>query len=488
MQKKIIVIGGGVAGLASAIEARKEGYEVILFEKNPSLGGLCFSFERNGYYIDGCIHWLTGTNEDSPINKLWKEYEVIKNDEEIIKINSLISYKNKFHLYRNIEDSEKEWINNAPEDEEEIKKFFKLCRCFTLLQLASLNRPYEYLEANDVYTMVKNKYPKLLPYIDELRISREEYSKRFKNDDLRFFISNCQVGYNNLYCLLFVYTKFIKGDVDLLKGGTKELIKRLQNLYISLNGVLKLNEPVDEIIIDKDNKVEGIKTKNGLYKADYIIAALDPIYTLKYLLKNKYHYKEIESNYLDKDNYPLTSAFQLTFLLDENINIFDVSNVIKFKNIKIGKSSYEAAILRNYSYDKDDFNKNGKTIYHIFFNQNQDDYAYWMNLDKEAYIKEKEKIANDIKEALINEYPLIKESFEILDIFTPKTINRYTNATDGAYMSFPVNGKKNALFFSGKVPHLNNFIFANQYLSSPGGLPNALMNGKLAITRLGLKK
>ena len=206
------------------------------------------------------------------------------------------------------------------------------------------------------------------------------------------------------------------------------------------------------------------------------------------MLKNKYHYKEIESNYLDKDNYPLTSAFQLTFLLDENINIFDVSNVIKFKNIKIGKSSYEAAILRNYSYDKDDFNKNGKTIYHIFFNQNQDDYAYWMNLDKEAYIKEKEKIANDIKEALINEYPLIKESFEILDIFTPKTINRYTNATDGAYMSFPVNGKKNALFFSGKVPHLNNFIFANQYLSSPGGLPNALMNGKLAITRLGLKK
>src|SRR5450759_4662316 len=35
----VVVVGGGGAGLAAAIEARKVGREVVLLEKNPALGG-----------------------------------------------------------------------------------------------------------------------------------------------------------------------------------------------------------------------------------------------------------------------------------------------------------------------------------------------------------------------------------------------------------------------------------------------------------------
>ena len=35
----VVVVGGGGAGLAAAIEARKVGREVLLLEKNPALGG-----------------------------------------------------------------------------------------------------------------------------------------------------------------------------------------------------------------------------------------------------------------------------------------------------------------------------------------------------------------------------------------------------------------------------------------------------------------
>ena len=35
----ILVIGGGITGITSALEVAKAGYEVYLIEKNPSLGG-----------------------------------------------------------------------------------------------------------------------------------------------------------------------------------------------------------------------------------------------------------------------------------------------------------------------------------------------------------------------------------------------------------------------------------------------------------------
>ena len=38
-QKNLLVIGGGISGITAALEAAEAGYEVILIEKSPSLGG-----------------------------------------------------------------------------------------------------------------------------------------------------------------------------------------------------------------------------------------------------------------------------------------------------------------------------------------------------------------------------------------------------------------------------------------------------------------
>ncbi|MDD2604659.1 MAG: FAD-dependent oxidoreductase, partial [Desulfobacteraceae bacterium] len=35
----ILVVGGGISGLTTALEAAEVGYEVVLVEKNPYLGG-----------------------------------------------------------------------------------------------------------------------------------------------------------------------------------------------------------------------------------------------------------------------------------------------------------------------------------------------------------------------------------------------------------------------------------------------------------------
>jgi quinone-modifying oxidoreductase subunit QmoA len=49
---KILVVGGGISGISSAIEASEAGYEVILVEKNPYLGGRVAQF--NQYFPKLC--------------------------------------------------------------------------------------------------------------------------------------------------------------------------------------------------------------------------------------------------------------------------------------------------------------------------------------------------------------------------------------------------------------------------------------------------
>jgi hydroxysqualene dehydroxylase len=53
---RIAVVGGGLAGLAAALECADAGASVTLFEARKRLGGATFSVRRNGYWLDNGQH------------------------------------------------------------------------------------------------------------------------------------------------------------------------------------------------------------------------------------------------------------------------------------------------------------------------------------------------------------------------------------------------------------------------------------------------
>lgn len=53
---RIAVVGGGLAGLAAAIECADGGADVTLYEARQRLGGATFSVERHGHWIDNGQH------------------------------------------------------------------------------------------------------------------------------------------------------------------------------------------------------------------------------------------------------------------------------------------------------------------------------------------------------------------------------------------------------------------------------------------------
>src|SRR5438034_9250081 len=61
-QVRVIVIGGGLAGMAAAVALESAGMNVTLLEARKSLGGRAGSFEdpQTGELLDNCQHALLG--------------------------------------------------------------------------------------------------------------------------------------------------------------------------------------------------------------------------------------------------------------------------------------------------------------------------------------------------------------------------------------------------------------------------------------------
>ena len=53
---RVVVVGGGLAGLSAALACVDAGAAVRLLERRPRLGGATWSFERHGAWFDNGQH------------------------------------------------------------------------------------------------------------------------------------------------------------------------------------------------------------------------------------------------------------------------------------------------------------------------------------------------------------------------------------------------------------------------------------------------
>ena len=83
MKQKVVVIGGGVAGLSAGIYAQKCGFDVTILESHFLPGGNCTSWKRGGYLFEGGMHWLTGSNPNEQVNSMWRHVGALTDDVEI---------------------------------------------------------------------------------------------------------------------------------------------------------------------------------------------------------------------------------------------------------------------------------------------------------------------------------------------------------------------------------------------------------------------
>ena len=193
MNKKAIIIGGGVSGMTTGIYLLKSGYDVEILEKNGNPGGACVGWERKGCYIDGCIHWLVGTSPESPYYKMWRDTHALEDDTQIYFQNDFSVYDfpdgTKLTIWADIARFRDELLALAPEDEKEIKRFIRLIRRFRKIE-GPVNKPVDMMGPLQLLRIGMTMYGDYY-WVHKLgKVDCAEYGKRFKNKYLQYFFSS----------------------------------------------------------------------------------------------------------------------------------------------------------------------------------------------------------------------------------------------------------------------------------------------------------
>ena len=55
-ERRVVVVGGGLAGITAALDCARGGVKVTLLESRPRLGGAVYSVRRNGLDVDNGQH------------------------------------------------------------------------------------------------------------------------------------------------------------------------------------------------------------------------------------------------------------------------------------------------------------------------------------------------------------------------------------------------------------------------------------------------
>ncbi len=480
MSKKVVIIGGGIAGLSAGIYAAMNNFETEIVEMSSIAGGQCTAWDRKKYRFDYCLHWLVGTSSGA-FNHIWKETNVLNDKTEVInhEIHSQITDEqgNTFTIYSDINRWEKYLLELAPEDEIPIKQMCNEMRKSGNLEPFAL--PPELRSPLDYIKIL----PKMLPLMNVVRkygrITCEEYFAKlnFKSDRIKTVL-NTLYGGRNMSALVFIFMLgwFHQKNAGYIKGGSFPLAQRMVEKYKKLGGKLTYNARVEKIIVENNTANGVVLTDGKTIYADYVISAADGYTTIYKMLNGEFVSKEIDFAYKNWELF--TPIVQVSFGIKKEFISDCPVKIHTSKNQKIGSTLLENGFsIMNYCYDTTMAPK-GKTTVVLRYDS---PWKIWQNMDEKTYKTEKIAILKDATDCLQKEYPGVADYIEVTDVATPLTDVRYTGVLNGAYEGFLPTKDNMMKNLDMQLPKLKNFYMAGQWLFPGGGLPPAAQTGKWTV-------
>lgn len=471
MAKKIIIIGGGVAGLSAGIYGALEGYDCTILERHSCLGGNLTGWNRDGYHIDNCIHWLTGTAEGTELRQVWETLGALTPQTEMCRTERFygsVYGGQSISMLPDADATREMMLDAAPFDRDAIESFFDAVKLAAQAQTERRLTPKQ--AARLGLSMVKYGSTDLYGL-----------SARFRHPLLRRVITDYIPGDYVAAGLVWAYAAYTCGNGGIPMGGSAMMAKRMADRFDSLGGKALTNAEVTGIRLE-NTKAVGVTLKNGevLY-ADYVVCACDPEVTFGRLLGKRYCPPYLEKCYKNGEKYPIFSSFHAAFAADVIPLDLCHNTVTEVRPLCVGSESVSRMVIREYSHDPS-FAPSGHTVLQTVVFQRAADCEMWQELRKnrEAYANKKSELAAEIMCRVEESVPELKGRLRLLDSWTPATYNRYFGANKGAYMSFGVTSGAKRKAVSPRVRGLENVLLATQWQKAPGGLPTAALSGKLA--------
>lgn len=478
---KAIVIGAGIAGIASAIRLAVKGFEVEVFESNSYPGGKLSEFQIGAYRFDAGPSLFTMPQY---VDELFKQAGKKPTDYfEYQKLEEVCRYfwedQTRLTAFADIEKFAAEIAKNTSSNPSEIKKFLKKSKdIYDITHEVFLEKSLHLLST----FLRKNTAKSFLRFheIDAFR-SMAKANAAFFSDKKMVQYANRFATYNGSNPYQAPATLNVIPHLEqhfgayFPKGGMFQITLSLVKLAEDLGVKFHFNQKVDEICV-KEKKVTGVKVAHQFFEADKVVSNMDVYFTYKKLLKDENQPQKIlkqerSSSALIfywgvKKEFPELGLHNIFFSEDyqqEFDCIFKSKTIFHDPTVYINISS---------KYQKTDAPKgceNWFTMINVPNNVGQD----WEAFKAEA----RENIIQKLNRNLnINLEELI-EAEEVLD---PVLIESKTSSYRGSLYGTSSNNQFAAFLrhanFSKKIKDL---YFVGGSVHPGGGIPLALLSAKI---------
>ncbi|MCM1513655.1 MAG: FAD-dependent oxidoreductase [Anaeroplasma bactoclasticum] len=475
--KKIIIIGAGITGLSAGIGALEAGYDVTIYEKNQNAGGCCNGWYRDGYYIDNCMHWLTGTNQTTKMFKLWKKIGAINETSNLYQ--GKYFYKShagnaSIALYTNLEQTKREMLDLSPVDSPEIERFIS-----TIKHLIIANQQASFLKHTYHITAGYSK-----AYWHYRHLSLADLAKRFQHPLLQKLFTDYLPSYYSSIALLLAYAAFASGNGKVYQEGSLAFTQNILRHYLQLGGKINYNSEVTKVN-HSQKAIESIELASGeIIQSDYFFFACDAIYVYQQLLPDIEMPNRLVKKLSEKEKYPIPSTFQAAYVVDKKESPIQDTEIIEINPKKIGEIITHRLCLKAYHYLP---STEDTVVYQLMIPQNEASYLYWKTLQEKnpkAYQQEKEKLATELLKEIVQYFPQLKGHIKLLDSWTPYTYTSYFHAHYGSFMGFSFTQHSSLQGIHSKIKQIQNGYILSIWNNITGGLPIACRMGYYAAKEI----
>lgn len=493
MKKKVLVIGGGIAGMSAGGYLAMNGFEVEIYERNRMAGGICNSWQRGDYTIDLCMHLLAGAGPASSFYEKWNELAAMEEIayypmEEYMRVEDVRG--NTVRVFTDPDRLEKELLEKGPEDAGAIYEL-----------TAALRKLAQYEEGHDKAPELTTFWERVREYGNKMpfqslierfsKISLEEYASEFTNPLLQKVVLHLSEPRASAICALMNLAWMSSGKAAYPQGGSISFAKRILDRFLELGGKIFYEANVSQILIE-ENRAVGILLHDGRrISADYVVSAADGHATIYELLQGEYVGKVFEKFYLEHETFP--SLFFIALGVRRDLSALPAHLLFPIKGTLIidPDTIIDELSVRIHHFDPLLAPK-GKTLVSIPIRTSN--FVYWRNLqqsDPGKYASEKDRVAQAVIQALEERFGNFSEYVEMTDIATPGTIMDLSNNWKGSFEGWIQDPQTGLKSLPHTLPKLDGFYMCGQWIAVGGGLPGVLLSARdvaqLICDREGLK-
>ncbi len=471
----VIIIGSGLGGLVCANILLKEGYKVLVLEKNNKLGGNLQTFSRDKRIFDTGVHYIGSLGEGEVLYKIFdylgiiRELKLKKMDEKF----DLISFDDDPNEYP-ISQGKENFINNLleffPEEKQSLQKYIKLMQEYNQIFPLHNLEIGEFLSEENVGLMEEK--------------AEEVINSVTQNEKLRAVLSGVNFLYAGekdktpFYIHALVVNTYIKSAWRCIKGGS-QIAKLLARKINQKGGKILKNTEVKEVFVENE-EIRYIRTSDGqkFYARQFIsnIDAKKLLSLLKGEKLKKFYQRRISNS---KDTI---SSFSLFLTLKPGIIPYRNCNQYHFKNkgrVWEGGNYSEETWPENYmisfgpktahdefaeemtilAYMKYDEVKKWEDTFHTATHKNRrgEDYEKFKDQKAELLLNEVEKKIPGIRNAVLNKY-----------ISTPLTYRDYMGTYTGGMYGFVKDVENSLQSFLMPRTKIKNLLLTGQSIALHG--------------------